>query len=101
MRVSDYLGRGQQNAISLRRLSAMIGENPRSIRREIELERRHGTPVLSDNLNGYFLPENEAEARRFVKSMRGRAHEILTTASAVEAAYAEALGQEVVEVGVR
>ena len=87
--IADYLGRGQQNAISLRRLSAMIGENPRSVRKEIEVERRRGVPVLSDNLNGYFLPENEAEARRFVKSMRGRAHEILTTAAAVEAAYVE------------
>ena len=87
--IADYLGRGQRNAIPLRRLSAMIGENPRSVRKEIEVERRRGVPVLSDNLNGYFLPENEAEARRFVKSMRGRAHEILTTAAAVEAAYAE------------
>lgn len=86
MRVSDYLGRGQENAISLRRLSAMFGENPRSIRKMIEMERRSGTPILSDNENGYWLAADEAEVRRFVRSMRGRAEEIWKTAAAVELA---------------
>lgn len=86
MRVSDFLGRGQENAQSLRNLVNLIGGKPRSIRRQIELERRNGTPILSDNKNGYWLAANEAEARRFVKSMRGRSHEILRTAAAVERA---------------
>lgn len=99
--VVDYLGHGRSSAVSLRRLVSMTGMGSRSVRKEIELARRSGTPVLSDNLNGYWLAASEDEARQFVKSMRGRAREILVTAAAVEAAYAEALGQEVVEVGVK
>ena len=95
MKISDYLSPGQQNAVSLRRLTAMVGENPRIVRRMIESERRRGVPILSDNLRGYFLPATENERKRFVQSMRGRAMEILTTAAAVERA--DGLEQEIVE----
>lgn len=86
MRIADFLGRGQESAQSLRHLVNVTGENSRSIRRQIELERRNGTPILSDNLRGYFLLASEDERERFVRSMRGRAHEILMTAAAVEQA---------------
>ena len=73
----------------------MVGENPRIVRRMIESERRRGVPILSDNTSGYYLPASENERQRFVRSMRGRAMEILATAAAVERA--DGLEQEIVE----
>lgn len=84
IRIADILPYGHENALSLRELVGMTGENPRTIRREVEAERRRGTPILSDNRNGYWLALDSRETDLFVRSMRGRAREILRTAAAVE-----------------
>lgn len=86
MKIADFLSRGQETAVPLRDLAAVTGERPRAVRRMIERERRRGTPILSDNEHGYFLPADAEELKRFVRSMRSRAHEILRTAAAVEQA---------------
>lgn len=82
--ISDFLSRGQTDAVPLRHLSCLIGLDGRTVRRMIEQERRAGTPILSDNLTGYFLPADDGEVERFCRSMRGRANEILRAAEAVE-----------------
>ena len=53
----------------------------------IQQERLKGVPILSDNQNGYYLPENEWEVREFVRSMRHRAGEIEKAAGVIEGAY--------------
>jgi len=63
---------------------ALTGWNERVVRRQIEAERRRGVPILSDNSRGYFLPADEHERERFVRSMRHRAREISQVADAVE-----------------
>jgi hypothetical protein len=50
----------------------------------ISAERRAGAAILSDNATGYYLPADEEEKARFVRSMRHRAKEILCAADAVE-----------------
>ena len=82
--ISGLLLHGQKNAIPLRQLKVMTGIPGREIRKMIERERRGGTPILSDNIRGYFLPENEGETARFVKSMKHRANEILKSVAAIE-----------------
>jgi hypothetical protein len=62
----------------------MTGLDGRTIRAMIATERRAGIAVLSDNATGYYLPANEEEKARFVRSMRHRAKEILLAADAVE-----------------
>lgn len=84
MLIADYLREGQENATPRRRLMALTDLSDRDVRREIERERRDGIPILADNLTGYYLPSCEEERRRFVRSMRSRALEILTTAAAIE-----------------
>lgn len=84
MRIADYLIRGQANAVPLRHLEIMTGLDGRTVRRLIAEERRAGSPILSDNASGYYLPGNEAEREAFVRSMRGRAREIMEAADAVE-----------------
>ena len=83
-KVSDFLSHGQENAVPLRQLMAMTGEDGRTIRGKIAAERLAGVPILSDNSTGYYLPGDEGERERFVRSMRHRAREIERAAEAVE-----------------
>lgn len=84
--VADLLLCGAENAISRRDLMALTGYKDRELRLLIEAERRQGIPILSDNINGYFLPASEAERQQCVRSLRRRAKEIEATATAIEKA---------------
>lgn len=81
---------GAENAIPRRDLINLTGFPDRELRRLIELERRDGAPILSDNQRGYFLPADVEEVRRFVRSMRHRAAQIRLTALHVEKAVGSA-----------
>ena len=83
-KVSGLLSHGQVNAVPLRHLCSLTGLDGRTVRAMIAAERRTGAAILSDNATGYFLPANEEEKARFVRSMRHRAKEILYAAAAVE-----------------
>ncbi len=72
--------------MTLSDLHRLTGIDKRVIRAEIQQERLSGTPILSDNLSGYFLPANEDERERCIKSLRHRASEIFRTAAAIEGA---------------
>lgn len=82
--IADFLSHGQNNAQLLRDLCAMLDMDEREIRAKIQQERKQGIPILSDNVHGYFLPNDSMEVERFVHSMRGRAAEICAVADAVE-----------------
>lgn len=84
--VSDLLNEGAENALTLRDLMKLTGEDGRTIRRRIQQERLSGNPILSDNRSGYFLPQSEAEKACFVRNMRHRAKKILNAADSVERA---------------
>ena len=81
--VSSLLMEGRGNAIHLADLVRLTGWPERDVRKAIQRERQRGSPILSDNKNGYFLPQSEAEKAQFVCSMRCRAREILRAANAV------------------
>lgn len=81
--VSSLLMEGRSNALHLADLVRLTGWPERDVRKAIQRERQRGSPILSDNKNGYFLPQSEAEKVQFVCSMRCRAREILRAANAV------------------
>ena len=85
-RIADLLHPGAGNSIPRRALIALPGLSDRELRQMIEAERRKGTPILSDNIRGYFLPGDSAERDRCVRSLRRRAGEIMETAAAIEQA---------------
>lgn len=85
-KISDFLGKGKANAVSLRQLRQWTGLDERTIRQRITAERLSGVPILADNQTGYFLPATEEERRRCVQSMKHRAKEIYKAAHAIEAA---------------
>lgn len=84
--IAGLLSHGAENGMTLSDLHRLTGKDKRVIRAEIQQERLSGTPILSDNLSGYFLPANEDERERCVKSLRHRAGEILKSAAAIERA---------------
>lgn len=82
--VSDLLCAGEQNGKTLKLLKEILSGDGRSIRAQIERERRD-TPILSGQ-SGYYLPATENEVRRFCASMRHRARRVWATAANVERA---------------
>ena len=97
LQIFELLHVGAENALTLRELVQLTGEDERSLRRRIQAERKAGKLILSDCLHGYFLPASEPEARRFIRSMSGRAAEIAAVSRAAEAALADLSGQTMVE----
>lgn len=88
---------GAENGTTLQELVKLTGQDERIVRRRIQAERKDGKLILSDCLHGYFLPASEQEARRFIRSMSGRAAEIAAVARSAEAALADMAGQEQIE----
>ena len=84
MKIADLLRYGQANAVPLRDLAGITGLDGRVVRAMISAERRAGAAILGNNQTGYYLPANEEEKARFIRSMRHRAKEILCAADAVE-----------------
>ena len=76
---------------------ALTGMNERAVRLKIQQERKSGKLILSNSKDGYFLPENPEDVRRFARSMSRRAAEISSIARAAEAALADLAGQECLE----
>ena len=94
LHIFDLLHPGAENGIKLSELAALTNQDEREVRRRIQAERKGGKLILSDCLHGYFLPASEQDARRFIRSMRGRAYEIATVARSAEAALADMAAQE-------
>lgn len=97
LHISALLHPGAENGIKLPELVKLTGQEERIVRRRIQAERKAGKLILSDCLHGYFLPASEQEARRFIRSMSGRAAEIAAVSRAAEAALANMAGQTMVE----
>lgn len=85
MKVVDFLSPGQQNAVPLKHLKDLLHLDGRKVRLMIRVERLAGTPILSDNQTGYYLPGNDRKRTRCVRSMRRRAAEIVKAADAIAA----------------
>ena len=88
---------GAENGTTLRELVAATGLNERVVRLKIQQERKSGKLILSNNRDGYFLPECPEDVRRFARSMSRRAAEIVGVARAAEAALADMSGQGCLE----
>lgn len=86
IQIAGFLLKGAENAVPRRHLRQLVGLPDRELRRRIQEERLSGVPILSDSKSGYYLPANDGERARFIRSMRGRAQEIEAVAAAVEGA---------------
>ena len=64
MKITDFLGRGRENATRADVLAAKLETTPRGLRRQIMLAREQGELILyaPGGRGGYFLPSNDPEA---------------------------------------
>lgn len=85
-RISALLGTGAAQALTISDLHRLTGLDKRTIRLEIQNERLHGIPILSDCRSGYFLPADNWERTQCVRSLLHRAREIERVARAIEGA---------------
>lgn len=95
--IFDLLHPGAENGMTLKELVNLTGLAEREVQRHIQAERKMGLLILSDNQNGYFLPETPDDIQRFARSMSRRAAEIAKIARAAEAALADMAGQAQIE----
>ena len=74
LQISDYLSKGQKNAIPCAELERLTGLSAREIRKRVRAERIAGTVILSsqDEKPGYYLPDTTEEIERFCRSMEKR-----------------------------
>ena len=65
---------GKENAVSRKMLAALTGLSDRSMRAEIEKERRSGTLICSsmEAGGGYYLPSDETEIRAYYNAQTSR-----------------------------
>lgn len=82
--ITSLLMTGAENGLTVQDLVKLTGQDERSIRRQIQVERKGGQLILSDCKSGYFLPASEYEVRRFIRSMSRRASEIAAVSRAAE-----------------
>ena len=97
LHISELLQIGSENGVTLRELVALTGVNERVVRLRIQQERKAGKLILSNNRDGYFLPECPEDVLHFAHSMSRRAAEIASIARAAESALADMSGQECLE----
>lgn len=65
---------GKENAVSRKSLAALTGLSDRSMRAEIENERRRGILICShmEAGGGYYLPADEMEIREYYNAQTSR-----------------------------
>ncbi len=76
--VLSCLGYGKSNAISSKRLIKLNGLTERELRKVVEIIRRSGVCVISDE-SGYYFPETRNELEKYIKRTRKMASSIFDT----------------------
>ena len=91
--VMDALPHGKENAVSAQQLCNVLHfESVRELQKEIARERKAGAVILStcQKSGGYFLPADEPEVRRFIRTLENRANNTLAVLHSAR----ELLGQQ-------
>lgn len=72
MKITDYIGRGRENAVTRSRLAELTGLGDRTIREMISQERRETVIINLQNGDGYYIPTKAEEVKRFVSQETAR-----------------------------
>ena len=70
IKIADYLGHSQESAVTGRELCALTGLDHRTIRAQIEQERRAGALIVADNKSGYWVTDDPAEAYEAARKLQ-------------------------------
>lgn len=98
-RISKILPVGRENAISSAALAEIMGcKTVRELQKQVERERLAGAVILSDtHSGGYYLSDDPAELRRFIRTLNARARNTLRAAESAQMALNAVTGQECME----
>ena len=78
MKITDYIPKGKENAVTRTELVIRTGICDRKVRQEIENARADGAIICNDqDGKGYYLPESNDEIYRAYKQDKHRALSIL------------------------
>lgn len=84
MNIADYIPYGRGNAVTNSYLGSLLGLSRREIEKAVQDARKQGEPIISDNVNGYYMATCQHDIDMFYNSMRHRALEVFRTARAVK-----------------
>ena len=73
--ISDYLGQGKQNARTASELAQLTGLPERRVTKQIERERRMGTPICASSdsaYRGYYLASTPDELEQYTRALNRR-----------------------------
>lgn len=89
--VYKHLAAGKENARTARELAGVLGEEPRTITKQIERERRHAADIgviicaeVNGEDRGYFIASSAAEAKAYCGVLEHREGELRKTREALE-----------------
>lgn len=85
MKLSDYLRKGRENAISEGDLAALLRVSARDISKMAERERRSGAPICAATSSppGLYLAASPEELERYTRRLDHRLREVRTTREAL------------------
>lgn len=83
MNISDFLKRGESEAVHLMDLCRLTGASATSVKAAVRRERIAGTPIVS-SISGYWLAASEAEIKGFSRMMQAQGNSRLEVAEAIE-----------------
>lgn len=92
--VSNLIGTGQENAITLTDLIIKTGLTERQIRKAIEIIRCECCIINNQDGRGYYLASNKQEAERYLKLETARAKTIFRRLKGTRKYLEEISGQE-------
>lgn len=96
MKLTDLLLHGKSNAIPRLTLAALTGMDERIVRKQINLLRLAGYPIISGQ-DGYWLSDDPCEIEDFARSMQHRAREVARVSEASFCTADRLRGQERIE----
>ena len=98
MNIVDFIPVGKDQAISRKRLVGLTGLTDRMIRDLIGKARRHTCIINNQDANGYYIPEDKEEVKRYIAQEEHRAKTILYRLNGAKEFYNEMEGQQVFEI---
>lgn len=100
MKISEFIPKGKENAISKSELMKLTGRDERTIRSMIKDEmRERGTPILSTSHGkGYWIDTDPEEIGRFLQETDRRIKSLYENTRELRAIYYRLTGQKFINV---
>lgn len=87
LKVSEYLLRGAENAVTGGDLAILLGVDIRTVTALIEKERREGSPICATQSGtnaGYYLADDFSELDNYIRILKHRENELHKTGRALQ-----------------